>query len=77
MTPEKESEVIAHLETLNKQIALQNSLPRMFVVGIIYGVGFFVGSAVIATIAFGILGPIFGRIAWVHDAFVQGVNLLR
>lgn len=49
----------------------------MFVVGIVYGIGFFVGSAIIATIALGILGPWFGKIPWVHSAFETGVSLLR
>lgn len=49
----------------------------MFTAGIVYGVGFFVGSAVIATIAFGILGPWVGQIPWVRNAFETGVSLLR
>jgi len=49
----------------------------MFMAGIIYGLGFFVGSAIIATIVFGILGPWFGQFQWIRDAFETGVSLLR
>jgi len=74
---DREQKIIEHLETLNRQIARQNSFPRMFVVGIVYGVGFFVGSAIIATIALGIFGPWFARISWIHDFFVAGSSLSR
>ena len=69
--------IIKHLEMLNRQVARQNSVPRMFVVGIVYGIGFFVGSAIIATIALGILGPWFAQIGWVRSAFEAGTALLR
>jgi hypothetical protein len=71
------SKIIKNLELLNAQVKKQNSFSRMFVAGIVYGVGLFVGSAIIATIIFGFLGPIFGKIPWVRDAFVTGVNLLK
>ena len=69
--------IIEHLDVLNRQVAKQNSLSRMFVVGIIYGLGFFVGSAIIATIAFGVLGPWFAEIPWVRAAFEMGLSLSR
>ncbi len=69
--------IIERLDMLNKQVARQNSLGRMFLVGIIYGVGFFVGSAIIATIALGILGPWFAQFSWIHNAFETGASLLR
>lgn len=49
----------------------------MLLSGIVYGVGFFIGSAVIATIALGLFGPWVGQIPWVRDAFVTGGALLR
>ncbi len=49
----------------------------MFVVGIVYGIGFFVGSAIIATIALGIFGPWFGKIEWLRSSFELGGSLLR
>lgn len=73
----QQEQIIAHLETLNRQIARQNSFARMFVVGIVYGIGFFIGSAIIATIALGIFGPWLARIPWIHDTFVTGSALIR
>jgi hypothetical protein len=75
--PLDQVEIIKHLTEINEQLTKQNSLGRMFWVGIIYGIGFFVGSAIIATIALGILGPIFGQIPWVHNAFVTGFSLVH
>jgi len=49
----------------------------MFSVGIVYGIGFFIGSAIIATIALGVFGPFFAQIPWVHDSFVTGATLLH
>lgn len=77
MTPLDEVKIIENLERINRQIAKQNSLGRIFFVGIIYGIGFFVGSAIIATIALGILAPWFGQIPWVRNAFEAGITLLR
>ena len=69
--------LIENLELLNIQIARQNSLMRMLLVGIIYGIGFFIGSAIIATIALGILGPIFANIGWIRTAFTTGLSMLH
>ncbi|MSR70480.1 hypothetical protein EXS62_00325 [Candidatus Kaiserbacteria bacterium] len=70
-------QIIENLELLNRQVAKQNSLSRMLWVGVIYGIGFFIGSVIIATIAFGILGPWFGQIGWIRSAFETGYGLLH
>lgn len=75
--PDQRDKIIEHLEVLNKQVARQNSIGRMFFVGIVYGIGFFVGSAIIATIALGILGPWFAQFAWIRNAFETGYSLIR
>jgi hypothetical protein len=72
-----ELRILEQLEKLNIQAAKQNSFGRMFVTGIIYGIGFFVGSAIIATIAFGLIAPFAGQIEWVRNAFVSGLDTLR
>ena len=74
---DQHEKIIQHLDVLNKQVARQNSIPRMFLVGIVYGVGFFVGSAIIATIALGILGPWFAEIPWIRSTFEAGASILR
>lgn len=77
MDSDHQLSILENLEALNRQMALQNSLRRIFLVGIIYGIGFFMGSVILATIAFGIFGPWFGQIGWVRDAFVEGSALRR
>ncbi len=74
---EQRDKIIENLELLNRQVARQNSFARMLVVGIVYGIGFFIGSAIIATIALGILGPWFAQIPWIRAAFETGLSLLR
>lgn len=77
MNAENEHEIKSLLENINQELVLQNSLRRMFLIGIVYGIGFFAGSAVIATIALGYFGPWFAQIPWIHDAFVTGGSLVR
>ncbi|MDO8514161.1 MAG: hypothetical protein Q7S50_01295 [bacterium] len=77
MRPDDHQEkIIEHLDLLNRQMAWQNSFWRMLAIGIVYGIGFFVGSAIIATIALGILGPWFAQIPWVRSAFETGISFL-
>lgn len=74
-TEEQKDKIIEQLELLNKKMTQQNSVRHNFMKGIIYGVGFFIGSVVIATILLGILSPWFGKIDFVRDNFVKGTSL--
>ncbi len=75
MSPEDSRRIIEQLQSLNAQAVKRDSLLRMLWVGVVYGIGFFIGSAIIATIAFGILGPWVGQIPWVRNAFEVGYSL--
>lgn len=78
MPPEdQQSRLTETLERLDRHLARQNSLWRMLLVGVIYGIGFFVGSAIIATILLGLFGPWFAQIPWIRAAFETGAALLR
>ncbi len=74
---EQNAKIIEQLEILNSGIKRQNSIKHIVLTGIIYGVGFFIGSAIIATIALGFLGPIFGKISWVGENFERGASILQ
>ena len=76
-TEEEHAELMRELRSLNAEIRDQRSLSRMFVMGVIYGIGFFVGSAIIATLLLGLLGPVFGAIPWIRDAFMTGLSLVH
>jgi threonine/homoserine/homoserine lactone efflux protein len=69
--------IVNQLQMLNRQVARQNSLGRRFLSGVVYGIGFFVGSAIIATIALGVLGQFFVQVPWVHTTFEAGATLLK
>ena len=72
---EQRDEVITQLEQANIHLAQQNALSHIFFTGIIQGIGFFIGSAIIATVALGIFGPLLAKIPFVHDLFQAGSNL--
>lgn len=73
--PKKEDQIIEQLEQANAHLARQNSLRRIFLVGIIYGIGVFIGSAILATIALGTLGPFFKGITWIQQPYETGSKL--
>lgn len=74
---QQNDQIIKQLEILNASFKHQESIRHLVTTGIIYGIGFFIGSAIIATIALGILGPIFGKILWVGENFERGAAILR
>ncbi len=74
-TEDQRDKIIIELKALNEKLALQNSVRHIFLTGMIYGVGLFIGSAVIATIAFGTLGPFVGKIDWVKETYERGASL--
>jgi len=74
---EQREEIITELKALNAAVKRQNSIPRIFLTGVIYGIGFVVGSAILATIAIGIFGPTLADIPWVRDTFKAGTDFIR
>lgn len=72
---EQRDKIIEQLELLNVKLAKQNSIKHIFITGIMYGFGVFLGSAVLATIAFGVLSPWFGQIDWVKDNYERGAGM--
>ena len=71
---DQRDKIIEQLEKLNVAMSKQNSVRHIFMTGIIYGVGLFIGSAVIATIAFGVLSPWVGKIDWVKENYERGTS---
>ncbi len=74
-TDTQHNAMLEELKMLNAQVQKQNSMKEIFTKGIIYGVGFFIGSAVLATIALGMLSPWVGKIDWIRDSFERGASL--
>ncbi len=74
---EQEDEVVEQLETLNAEVRQQRSFGRIFITGVIYGIGFVVGSTIIATIAIGIFLPFFADIPFIKDNFQRGAELIH
>ena len=69
--------IIEQLEALNAKLAKQISIKNVLFNGVIYGIGFFIGSAIIATIVLGVLGPVFGKIEWVKTNYETGTSILK
>src|SRR3569832_69756 len=72
-----EREILSELRTINARLEWQNSLLHMLWSGLVYGIGFVIGSAILATIIIGIFGPIVARIPLVDSAFSQGKSILQ
>ena len=74
---DQNNKIIKQLEILNAGIERQHSTKHVITTGIIYGIGFFIGSAILATIALGTLGPLLGQISWIGENFERGTLLLQ
>ncbi len=74
---EQNNEIITQLVTLNTSIKEQNTKMHILGTGVLNGIGFFIGSAILATIALGIFGPLVGKISWVKDNFSRGTTILQ
>lgn len=72
-----ESEILSELRTINARLEWQNSLLHMLWSGLVYGIGFVIGSAILATIIIGIFGPIVAHIPLVNSAFTQGKSFIQ
>jgi hypothetical protein len=78
MEPDNQRDkIIEQLEGLNTKLEKQGKVSYQLREGVIKGVGFFIGSAILATILLGILGPIFGDIQWVRDTYEAGEEILQ
>lgn len=75
-TEEKEA-VIDQIGELNENVKRQMSARHILKTGIIYGIGFVIGSAIIATIVIGLLSPFFESIPWVRNTFEKGSSFVR
>lgn len=75
MNKDTQDVIIEELKSLNEKIEEQKSLKRIFLKGVIYGVGFFVGSAILATILLGFLRPWVSQIDWARENFERGSSL--
>ncbi len=59
--------ISSQLEALSAELSKRNSMRHTFLTGIVYGLGFFLGSAVIAAILFGIIGSVLRFVPGVGD----------
>ena len=56
---ERDEIIIGHLASLNRNTERQLSVWHIFLTGIIYGVGFVVGTTIFATVLLHVLGILF------------------
>lgn len=67
-TEEQRDHIIENLERLNSNVARQLSVRHIFMTGMIYGVGFVIGSSILAAVVVGILSPILDDIPFLQKA---------
>jgi hypothetical protein len=74
-TKSTDEKILEQLILLNEKTRKHDTTRHIFYTGIIYGFGFFLGSAILATIVLGALSPWFGRIDWIKENFERGESL--
>jgi hypothetical protein len=72
---DQREQIITELEELNDELHAQNSKRQTLLRGIMYGIGIFIGSAIIATAILGIISPWLGEVGWIRDLFQRGSEL--
>jgi hypothetical protein len=72
---DKQAQILKELKSIRKVLEHQKTPKRVFMHGIIHGIAFFIGSAIIATILLGIFGPYFAEIDWIAETYIQGTEL--
>lgn len=70
-------ETVEQLKKLNLAIEKQYAVGRIFITGVIYGVGFVAGSTIVASMLVGILLQFAVDIPLVHDNLERGAQLIR
>ena len=68
MTPDQHKQIIDQLEHLNEKLARQNHWGHIFGTAIVYGVGFVIGSTILASILASIFLPLLQ-----HTPYVQAM----
>jgi hypothetical protein len=71
------TELIRHIDALTVQMEKRNSLWYTLLWGVFYGVGFVIGSVVLATILIGIFLPFVRTIPGIQQAFQSGVGVIQ
>lgn len=67
--------LLIQIRALNARLQKRLSYKFIFTQGVVQGIGFFIGSAILATIALGLLGPWLGEIEWIRESFETGAEL--
>lgn len=57
MTKEQHQQIIDQLQGLNEKLAKQNSWYHIFLMALVYGIGFVIGSSILASILLGFALP--------------------
>ncbi|HUO50070.1 MAG TPA: hypothetical protein VMU25_00645 [Candidatus Paceibacterota bacterium] len=74
---DNQTEILEELKKINATFEYQYSFRKMFWTGIVYGVGFFLGSAILAVILLGVFWPYLSSIPWFRNAFQIGHEVLH
>lgn len=66
MTREQHQQIINQLEGLNEKLARQNSWRHVFAASLVYGVGFVIGSTILASILASAFLPLLQKAPFMH-----------
>lgn len=66
--------LLTQVKALNAKLQKRMSYKFIFTQGVVQGIGFFIGSAILATIALGFLWPWFGEVEWIRDSLEKSAE---
>ncbi len=77
MTPKQHQQIIDELQHLNDKLARQNHWGHIFATAIVYGVGFVIGSTILASILASIFLPLLQRTPYVQAMIPHPATVIQ
>jgi hypothetical protein len=77
MTSKQHQQIIDQLEGLNEKLARQNHWGHIFATAIVYGVGFVIGSTILASILASIFLPVLERAPYMHAILPHPITAVQ
>jgi len=72
----QEKKIVENLEELNESLSKQNSARSFLVKGMLYGVGFVIGTTILGAIVLGILYKLFGNVPIIGEYLPDSLDSL-
>ena len=71
------ADIARGVQQLNAQLQRQNSFKQRFLDGVVYGVGFVIGSVLVASVLIGLLSPWLKQLPFVQGLYQSGQQVIN